>query len=62
MIKMLVVVNYKMIGAEMRQKIRIDFFSAAALTRHPPLSGDAATKTCSLASGGSLRKIVTGFA
>ena len=48
---MLVAVNDKMVVAEMRQKFRIDFLSAAALTRHPPLSGEAATKICSLASG-----------
>ena len=48
---MLVAINDKIVVAEMRQKFRIDFLSTAALTRHPPLSGDAATKTCSLASG-----------
>ena len=55
MIKMLVAVNDEIVVAQMRQKFTIDLFSAAALTRHPPwrhpsLSGDAATKTCSLAS------------
>ena len=48
---MLLAVNYKIVATEMRQKFRIDFISAAALTRHPPLSGDAGTKICSVASG-----------
>ena len=35
---MLLAINDKIVVAEMRQKSRIDFHSAAALTRHPPLS------------------------
>ena len=41
---MLVAISDKIVVAKIRQKSRIDFHSAAALTRHPPLSGDAATK------------------
>ena len=44
--KMTVPVNDKIVVAEMRQKFRSDFLSAAALTRHPPLSGDAAPLRC----------------
>ena len=44
--KIVVAVNDKIVVAEMRQKFRIDFLSAAALTRHPPLSGEAAPLRC----------------
>ena len=42
MIKMFVAINDKIVVTEMRQKFRIDFLSAAVLTRRLPLSGDAA--------------------
>ena len=42
MIKMLVPINDKIVVSETRPKFRIDFLSAAALTRRPPLRGDAA--------------------
>ena len=53
MIKMLLALNDKIAVAEMRQKFRIDFLFAAALTRHPPLSGDAATKIGALSPSAS---------
>ena len=33
-----------MVVTKLRQKFRNNFLSAASVTQHPPLSGDAATK------------------
>ena len=57
--KMLVAVNDKIVVAEMRQKFRIDFPSGAAITRHPPLSGDAATKNCALSPQASCAVLIS---